>query len=191
MSSGNGALPAHADERDTQGIAKLELRIWIQLLTCSNLAQALLRRNFHDEFGMTLPAFDILVQINRPPLGPSMGELSDRLMVSKGSVTDLVERLESRELLLRRSDPHDGRVQHVYLTAQGRRLLDRVIPRHDAWIKRAMEGIDRHRLGALHTGLDELKDSLRAVGKASRTARRHRGDSPTSAVGARRKGEPS
>ena len=87
----------------------LDLSIWLRLLACSNLMLNWLRRNLRHEFGMTLPTFDILAQIARPLLEPTMGELSERLMVSKGSVTDLIERLERRDLVARRPDPHGPR----------------------------------------------------------------------------------
>ena len=141
---------------------KLELRTWLHLLACSNLMLTRLRGHLRAEFGMTLPTFDILVQIHRPPRGPTMGELSTRLMVSKGSVTDLIERLERRGLVVRRADPDDGRVQHVFLSARGSAILDRVIPRHDSWITGAMAGLDRSELAELNRTLGALKDVLRA-----------------------------
>jgi DNA-binding MarR family transcriptional regulator len=139
----------------------LELRVWLRLLACSNMMLARLRQALA-EFGVTLPTFDILVQIDRPPLGPTMSELSKRLMVSKGSVTDLVERLEKRDLVARRQDRRDGRVQHVYLTAKAVRLLDRVIPVHDAQITQGMAALSRGDLATLHAALGALKDGLRS-----------------------------
>lgn len=167
------------------------LRVWLRLLACSTLIETRLRRNLAAEFGLTLPVFDILVQIDRPPLGPSMGELSKRLMVSKGSVTDLVERLERKGLVFRRSDPDDGRLQHVFLSPRAKNLLDRVIPVHDSWIRQAMQGLDADTLADLERGLGRLKDSLRrdadmptprtagrSAAKAPRTVTRTRGDRP-------------
>ncbi|MBI4275941.1 MAG: MarR family transcriptional regulator [Rhizobiales bacterium] len=141
----------------------LELRIWLRLLACSNLVMARLRRRLHAECGLTLPVFDILAQINWRPLGPTMGELSKRLMVSKGSVTDLVERLEKRGLVMRTINRHDGRVQHVFLTAKGQKLLARVIPVHDACIGQMLSGIDRNQLADLYAALGEIKRSVRAL----------------------------
>jgi DNA-binding MarR family transcriptional regulator len=156
--AGQAASPA--EPSSSPGAANLELRAWLRLLACTNLMLARLRGTLAG-FDVTLPTFDILVQINRPPLGPTMGELSKRLMVSKGSVTDLIERLEKRDFVVRQQDRHDGRVQHVYLTAKAARLLDRVIPAHDAQIEQAMAGLGRDDLEALHGALGELKAGLR------------------------------
>ncbi len=147
----------------------LEIRTWLRLLVCSNLILARLRRSLNAEFGLTLPTFDILAQIDRPPLGPTMGELSKRLMVSKGNVTDLIERLEKRGFVMRALDQRDGRVQHVYLTVKGRKLLARVIPVHDACVRKIMSGVERGRLADLHTALGRIK---RSVSSASRLCER-------------------
>lgn len=156
-------------EGDAQGLPpgrgtppdNLELRIWLRLLACSNLMLTRVRRTLRAEFAMTLPTFDILAQVNRPPQWPTLGELSERLMVSKGSVTDLMERVERQGLVIRRADPHDGRVQRVGLSAKGRRLLDRVVPVHDACVRAALAEMDGDTVADLHRTLGRLKDALR------------------------------
>ena len=58
---------------------KLELRVWLRLLTCTNLIEA---RGPHagcaSNFDTTLPRFDLLAQLDRAPEGLTMGELSRR-----------------------------------------------------------------------------------------------------------------
>jgi DNA-binding MarR family transcriptional regulator len=148
-----------------------ELRVWVRLLACANLVSGHLRRNLRREFGMSLPTFDILAQIARPPLGPTMGELSQRLMVSKGSVTDLVERLERAALVARRADARDRRVQRVHLTAKGQRALDQALPAHNAWLRALMAALGPSALRRLAVDLDELKNALRRVEGAARRMR--------------------
>jgi DNA-binding MarR family transcriptional regulator len=137
---------------------QLQLRTWLRLMACTNSALNLLRRGLRNEFGVTLPVFDMLVQIQRAPLGPTMGELSARLMVTKGHVSDLAERLEAKGLITRRSNSHDGRLQHVYLTQAGETLLARVVPVHRAWICELMAELDPEKLVQLY----ELLGTIRA-----------------------------
>ncbi len=132
-------------------------------MTSTNAALNLLRRGLRNEFGVTLPVFDMLVQAHRPPLGPTMGELSARLMVTKGHVTDLVERLEAKGLIERRSNTNDARLQHVYLTPAGEALLARVVPVHRAWIAEMMAEMDSTNL----TQLYELLGAFRASALAA------------------------
>ena len=59
-----------------------DLRLWLRLLNCTNLVLGHLGRRLWDEFDTTLPRFEILIQVHRPPRGPTMSELSQRLMVT-------------------------------------------------------------------------------------------------------------
>ena len=60
-----------------------------------------------------------MAQLDRAPNGMTLGELSQRMMVSNGNVTGLVERLVEQGLIRRRAAPNDRRVQIVSLTAGG------------------------------------------------------------------------
>lgn len=162
---------AAAAARLLPGKRNVELQTWLRLLACSNLVTAQLRRMLRRDFDISLPTFDILAQIARPPLGPTMGELSKRLMVSKGSVTDLIERLTDQGLVMRNGDSSDARVQRVYLTGKGKRLLDRVLPSHNAHIRRLMGGLGAAAIAQLATQLGELRSLLREADGARRPAK--------------------
>jgi DNA-binding MarR family transcriptional regulator len=57
------------------------------------------------------------------PYRLSPGELSEHLMVSTGGMTNRVDRLERRGLIVRKPDPHDRRGVLVELTARGKEVL--------------------------------------------------------------------
>ena len=65
--------------------------------------------------------------------GISQQELADALLVTKGNVCQLLDKMEGSGLLERRPD---GRVNRLYLTDQGRRLHDDIVPGHDALLAR-------------------------------------------------------
>ena len=60
--------------------------------------------------------------------GISQQELADALLVTKGNVCQLLDKMEGSGLLERRPD---GRVNRLFLTDQGRVVHDDVVPRHD------------------------------------------------------------
>ena len=111
---------------------KDELRLWLRLLTCKEVIETEVRRRLRDSFEVTLPRFDLLAQLDRAPKGMTLGELSQRMMVSNGNVTGLVDRLVEQGLINRRPSPKDRRAQIVSLTAEGRAVL----PRHGAGERR-------------------------------------------------------
>ncbi len=140
---------------------KLDLRLWLRLISCTYMIERAVRARLRREFGVTLPAFDVLAQLDRAPRGLSMGGLSARLMVTNGNVTGLVERLVGRGLVARRADPKDQRVQVVRLTRKGRALFERMTPAHHAWIADALGGLKPGELKRLYASLGELKVSAR------------------------------
>jgi DNA-binding MarR family transcriptional regulator len=144
-----------------------ELRMWLRLLACSNIIAASLRRALRCELGLSLPTFDILAQISRPPFDVTMGDLSKRLMVSKGSITDLVRRLSEQGLVATIGDTRDARVQRVYLTAKGRRVLDRALPIHNAQLRTLMADLDLAAIAELSEQLGELRAALRKTARNS------------------------
>jgi DNA-binding MarR family transcriptional regulator len=141
------------------------LRTWLRLLACTTLVEREVRARLREEFGTTLPRFDVLAQLDaaahdgRP--GLTMSELSRRLMVTNGNLTGLVERLVDERLVRRTSAPHDRRTQVVSLTATGRRALDAMTPRHLAWIDGMFAGLAPADLAALHALLGQLRTSVR------------------------------
>ena len=141
----------------------METGVWLRLLSCTNIILRHLRRNLKDTYALTLPRFDLLAQVARPPLGPSLGELSRKLLVTKGNITDIVVRLEAVELIERRRDDADGRIQYVFLTPAGRKLLDDILPVHDKWLKDLMQELSREELDTLYDALGILKAALKRM----------------------------
>ena len=111
-----------------------ELRLWLRLLTCTNLIEGEIRRRLRDTFDVTLPRFDLMAQLDKNPNGMTLGELSSRMMVSNGNVTGLVERLVADGVIDRRAAPKDRRSQIVSLTAEGRRAFRAMARTHENWI---------------------------------------------------------
>ena len=84
--------------------SRTHLRLWLRLLAATNEMERALRRRLRDEFGTTLPRFDVMAALDRAPEGLSMSELSRRLMVTNGNTTVLVAALE-KDGLVQRSVP--------------------------------------------------------------------------------------
>src|SRR5262245_40814642 len=146
---------------------KMELRVWLRLLTCANLVEGQVRNGLRETFDITLPRFDLLAQLDRAPEGLTMGELSNRLMVSNGNVTGLTERLVSEGLVARLPSPRDRRESRVKLTAQGKRVFDRMTPVHERWIDELFAGLSRIEMTQLLELLGKLKSSLQRERAAS------------------------
>jgi len=144
---------------------KTELRLWLRLLTCTTLIENEVRRRLRENFDITLPRFDLLAQLDRAPDGMTLGELSQRMMVSNGNITGLVDRLVEQGLIRRRPLPHDRRVQIVSLTPEGQREFRSMARVNADWVGEIFEGLTQKDIEALMPLLAKTKDSARKARK--------------------------
>jgi DNA-binding MarR family transcriptional regulator len=159
----SAAVPASRDrETSLTKDDRLDLRVWFRLLTCATLIERSVRQGLREEFGITLPKFDLLSQLDRAEEGLTMGELSRRLMVTNGNVTGLIDRLVTEGLVARQPAPHDRRAQLVRLTPAGKQAFDAMIPKHQDFIAERYDGLTRAELAELHRLLGKLKTSFEA-----------------------------
>ena len=162
MDSDQGSPPQSTSDFESglKDDDRLDLRIWLRLLTCANMIERRVRQNLRTDFDTTLPRFDVLAQIDRAPEGQPMQELSRRLMVTNGNMTPLVDRLEEEALVVREPSAKDRRVQHVKLTDAGKSALEAMIPENKRWVSDLMQYVDRDRASELYDLLGDLKESI-------------------------------
>ena len=96
---------AHADHHAS-------LRLWLRLLSATTRIEDTIRQRLREQFGITLPRFDLMAQLEREPQGLSMSELSRRMMVTGGNVTSIVDQLEKEQLVQRQMQASDRRSLH-------------------------------------------------------------------------------
>ena len=171
MESGAKAVDRGDYETAASADDHLDVRVWLRLLTCTNMIEGEVRRNLRTAFDFTLPRFDLLAQLDRAEAGLTMGELSRRLMVSNGNVTGLIDRLVGEGLVARKPAPDDRRAQLVTLTPAGKKVFDAMWPDHQRWINAMLAELDRDELQALFALLGKLKQSLSAGGSAAQSNR--------------------
>lgn len=157
---------------------KDELRLWLRLLTCTNLIEAEIRSRLRSHFDVTLPRFDLMAQLERAPDGMTLGELSKRMMVSAGNVTGLVDRLLQDGLLERRPAPGDRRSSLVRLTPAGHDSFKAMAEAHGDWIGEFFAGLGGKDIDALMALLGRAKASVRGAieGHAGGTGNRETGN---------------
>lgn len=136
------------------------LRVWLRLLACTTRIEDQIRQRLRQDFGTTLPRFDLMAQLERHPDGLSMRELSRRLMVTGGNVTGITDQLEAEGLVLREPHPNDRRSVTVRLTPTGRRQFKRMAATHEGWIVELLAGWSADEKAQVHALLAGLKTHL-------------------------------
>jgi DNA-binding MarR family transcriptional regulator len=110
--------------------------------------------------GMSLGQFDVLAQVGAHE-GCTQQELADALLVTKGNITQLLDKMESAGLLRRRQE---GRVNRLCLTEAGRALHDLVVPEQEARIAEQFVALSATERAELHHLLRKLDRALEAHG---------------------------
>ncbi len=138
------------------------LRLWLRLLTCTQLVEKGVRSQLRQQFGTTLPRFDLMAQLERAPQGLKMNELSSRMMVTGGNITGITDQLVGEGLVDRLTVAGDRRACRVRLTPKGRRLFREMAHQHEAWIVDAFAALSERELATLHRLLGKVKDHARS-----------------------------
>jgi DNA-binding MarR family transcriptional regulator len=141
---------AHADHHAS-------LRLWLRLLSATTRIEDTIRQRLREQFGITLPRFDLMAQLEREPGGLSMGELSRRMMVTGGNVTTIVDQLEKEQLVTRAPQPGDRRSFAVCLTPAGRKTFAAMATAHEAWVVELFGPLSERQHEQLYKLLGTLK----------------------------------
>jgi DNA-binding MarR family transcriptional regulator len=134
-----------------------ELRLWLRLLTCTQLIEKQIRTELRVQFDTTLPRFDLMAQLERNPDGLKMNDLSRRMMVSGGNVTGITDQLVTEELVERVSVDGDRRSFRIKLTDKGRNSFTEMAAAHENWIVEAFSSLKDTDITTLHKLLGQVK----------------------------------
>jgi DNA-binding MarR family transcriptional regulator len=105
---------------------------------------------------LNVAQFDVLAQVGAAE-GIMQQELADSLLVTKGNVCQLLDRLEGRGLILRR---REGRTNRLFLTDKGRRLCNEVVPAHETLVAERFSALSPKEQTQLHELLRKLDKAL-------------------------------
>jgi MarR family transcriptional regulator, 2-MHQ and catechol-resistance regulon repressor len=109
--------------------------------------------------GLTPPQFDIVVTLGNTA-GMSFKELGSRTLITKGTLTGVVDRLEARGLVERMASPDDGRSTLVRLTPEGDKVFREVFEPHLACLAPAFEALPECGRKELEKRLRQLREAL-------------------------------
>ncbi len=111
------------------------------------------------EFGLTPSQFDIIATLGNTP-GMMPKELGEKTLITKGTLTGVVDRLAAKGLVRRLPRAQDGRSQIVQLTSAGEALFEAVFPTHLAYVGAAFAGFDSEDYARIEAALCVLRRAL-------------------------------
>jgi len=114
------------------------------------------------QIDLTPPQFDVLATLGNTP-GMSCKELSEKTLITKGTLTGVVDRLIEKGMVVRTVQEHDRRSVMIALTEQGEALFQQVFPAHLAYMKTAFETFDQAEMDAISQQLMRLRTVFNQV----------------------------
>ncbi len=138
-------------------------RAWLALLRCFSRIERVLMQHIALEYNSSLPRYDVLTALAFNPKGLTMGDLATMLMVSKGNITGVVQRLKSDGLVKKVTSKQDRRIQSVTISPQGRRLWEAMHADYDRIILQLLSGQSDRQVQALTRALQKTLDSVNAI----------------------------
>ncbi|GAM12124.1 MULTISPECIES: MarR family winged helix-turn-helix transcriptional regulator [Bacillaceae] len=91
----------------------------------------------------------------------TIGELSNKMFLACSTTTDLVDRMEKNELVVRVKDPNDRRVVRIHLLDEGERIIDEVIKKRQLYLQEVLKDFSGEEILSLKEGLTKLHQEMR------------------------------
>lgn len=142
--------PRYADRMTGARLSDDEQRTWRTYLRMSSLLPAALNRQLQQDCGLTLPEYEVLVQLSEAPerrLRPF--QICEALNWEQSRLSHQLTRMERRGLITRRECKADGRGAFIELTAAGADAIGTAAARHIATVRELI--------------FDQLTDAQRAA----------------------------
>ncbi|HEX9340698.1 MAG TPA: MarR family winged helix-turn-helix transcriptional regulator [Thermoplasmata archaeon] len=154
---------AHVEEWGKLSVA--ERAAWINLLRVHRSVTDRLNSVLARNHGLTLAEWDALVHLAGAKEGIRMGDLAERILLSPSGMTRMIDRLEAKGLVERRTGKTDAREALVGVTGGGLNLLAEAAPTHNRALEthflRVLTPAEVRRLAAL---LTKVADSIESAG---------------------------
>jgi DNA-binding MarR family transcriptional regulator len=91
----------------------------------------------------------------------TIGELSTKMYLACSTTTDLVDRMEKNLLVERVKDPNDRRVVRIHLLEEGKRIIDEVIKKRQAYLDEILKTSTMDQILLLQSSLSKLHQEMR------------------------------
>lgn len=114
------------------------------------------------QMDLTPPQFDVVATLGNTP-GMSCKELSEKTLITKGTLTGVIDRLIEKGVVSRCAQEQDRRSVMVALTPQGEALFQQVFPAHIAYMKTAFDLLEPADMEELCRRLAQLRSAFNQV----------------------------
>jgi DNA-binding MarR family transcriptional regulator len=143
-------------------------RVWFRLICLHGKMSAAISRRLR-EIHLSVPQCDVLTTLMACE-GISQQSLADRLHVTKGNISGLVDRLARAGLVERRILDGDRRTHAIHLTGKGRRLAERGVEIQRDFVAQSLGNLSPQQLQKMDALLALTSEFLRSIAPGTEAA---------------------
>lgn len=115
------------------------------------------------EYGLTEAQFNVLFTLDIAEESVTQADLGKRLVVTRASITSVLDKMEAKGLVERRNVEGNRRIYHIVLTEAGRTLFEAVKPRYEREIHAVLGGMDEAACRTLIEALEMTRGRVREM----------------------------
>ncbi len=109
------------------------------------------------ELGLTPSQFDVISTLGNTS-GMSMNKLGEKTLITKGTLTGIIDRLEQKGLVRREVPEENRRSFTIVLTLEGEKVFEEVFPAHIAYLKQRFEDLNPQEMSEIQSTLKALRE---------------------------------
>ena len=106
---------------------------------------------------LTVPQADVLFTLGNTQ-GLTCKQIGEKTLITKGTLTGILDRLEAKGLIQRVPLSDDRRSTRILLTRAGVRMFEREFPRQIAYLKKRLQRLTRRELREIQRALRTLRE---------------------------------
>jgi MarR family transcriptional regulator, 2-MHQ and catechol-resistance regulon repressor len=111
------------------------------------------------QFDLTPAQFDVIATLGNTN-GLSMGEIGEKTLITKGTLTGVIDRLIQKQLVVREVPEDNRRSVIVQLTPQGQQIFEQSFPSHIAHLKERFDRLQPTEVETLTDLLVQIKQAF-------------------------------
>ena len=111
------------------------------------------------ELGLTPPQFDVISTLGNTP-GMPLCKLAEKTLITKGTLTGVLDRLENKGLLKRIVPPENRRSFIAVLTPEGEKVFKKAFPAHGAYLEKRLGKLSAEELETIRSALEKLRETF-------------------------------
>ncbi|MDF2595148.1 MAG: transcriptional regulator, MarR family [Clostridia bacterium] len=133
----------------------INLKLIIAMARTYNTLFSEIEKNVQN-FGLNTSEFGVLEMLFHKGEQP-VQKVAEKILVTSGTITYIIDKLQKKELVIRRRCEKDKRIFYVELTPNGEKFIAEIFPQHKKFLEQLLDGTEDAFKGELVNDLITLQ----------------------------------